>query len=94
MSCFLEFPESSIKTYFCNQKNKQDVLIDILTKHGDVDINTLASVLRVSVEKLNDVYHKNDSLTGNQADDLGQLFLLFLAKNFFCKCRVIQNYIH
>jgi hypothetical protein len=92
MSCILEFPESSITAYFCNKKDKQNILIDILTKHGDVDINTLASVLRVSVEKLNAVYHKNDSLTENQADGLAQLFLLFLAKNFFCKCRVIQNY--
>ena len=94
MSCILEFPESSIRIDFCNQKNKQKILIDILTKHGDMDINELASALGVSVKRLYYISDGYGFLVGEKADNLSQLFLMFLGKNFFRKSRLIRDYIN
>ena len=55
MSCVLEFPESSVKIDFCSKGNKQKILIDVLTKYGDMDINRLASVLEVPTKRLHDI---------------------------------------
>lgn len=93
MSCKLEFPESSAKVYFCSKGNKQKILIDVLTKHGDIDINRLASILEVSVKRLHDICDGYDFLVGEQADNLAQLFLRFLGKQFFCKCTLIRSFI-
>ncbi len=93
MSCALEFPESSVKIDFCSKGNKQKILIDVLTKYGEMDITKLASVLEVPVKKLKDIYEGESFLIGEQADSLAQLFLIFLGKHFFHKCTLIRNFV-
>lgn len=94
MSCTLEFPESSVKIDFCSKGNKQKILIDVLAKYSDMDINQLASVLDVPVKRLREICNGNGFLVGEQADSLAQLFLMFLGKNFFRKCTLIRNFIN
>ncbi|MFA5959800.1 MAG: hypothetical protein WC785_04725 [Tatlockia sp.] len=93
MSCTLEFPESSVKIDFCSKGNKQKILIDVLTKHGDMDITRLASVLEVSVKRLQSICDGYGFLVGEQADSLAQLFLMFLGKHFFRKCTLIRTFV-
>ncbi len=93
MSCILEFPESSVKIDFCSKGNKQKILIDVLTKYGDMNIYRLASVLEVSVKRLHDICDGHRFLVGKQADSLAQLFLMFLGKHFFRKCTLIRNFV-
>lgn len=93
MSCTLEFPESSVKIDFCSKGNKQKILIDVLTKYGEMDINRLASVLEVPVKRLHDISERYGFLVGEQADSLAQLFLMFLGKHFFRKCTLIRSFI-
>ena len=93
MSCALEFPESSVKVDFCSKGNKQKILIDVLTKHGEMDINRLASVLGVLVNRLKDICEGDGFLVGESADSLAQLFLMFLGKHFFRKCILIRSFV-
>ena len=93
MSCTLEFPESSVKIDFCSKGNKQKILIDVLTKYGEMDINKLALVLGVPVKRLHDICDGYDFLVEEQADSLAQLFLMFLGKHFFRKCTLIRNFV-
>ena len=92
MSCALEFPESSVKIDFCSKGNKQKILIDVLTKYGEMDINRLASVLQVSVNRLKEICEGDSFLVGEPADSLAQLFLIFFGKQFFRKCTLIRNF--
>ncbi|MFC3908732.1 hypothetical protein ACFORL_06535 [Legionella dresdenensis] len=94
MSCTLEFPESSVKIDFCSKGNKQKILIDVLAKYSDMDINQLASMLDVPVKKLREICNGNGFLIGEQADSLAQLFLMFLGKHFLRKCTLIRNFIN
>ncbi|MDP1604293.1 MAG: hypothetical protein Q8M03_13620 [Legionella sp.] len=93
MSCTLEFSESSVKIDFCSKGNNQKILIGILTKYGEMDINKLALALEVSVKRLNDICDGCGFLVGEQADSLAQLFLTFLGKHFFRKCTLIRNFV-
>lgn len=93
MSCILEFPESFLRIDFCSKGNKQKILIDVLTKYGDMDVEKLALVLNVSTTRLHDICDGYGFLVGDQADTLAQLFLMFLGKNFFRKCTLIRNFI-
>ena len=93
MSCVLEFPESLVKIEFCSQGNKQKILIDVLTKYSDMDINRLASVLEVPVKRLHDICNGVGFLVGEKADSLAQLFLIFLGKHFFRKCTLTRNFV-
>jgi hypothetical protein len=93
MGCSLEFTESLVKIDFCSKGNKQKILIDVLTKHSEMDINELASVLNVSVKRLQDICEGYGFLVGEQADSLAQLFLIFLGKNFFRKCTLIRSFV-
>ena len=93
MSCTLEFHESSVQIDFCSKGNKQKILIDVLTKYGDMDINRLASVLEVPAKTLQDICDGYGFLVGEQADSLAQLFLMFLGKHFFRKCSLIRSFI-
>lgn len=93
MSCILEFPESSVKIDFCSKGNKQKILIDVLTKYGDMDINRLASVLDVPAKRLRNICGGYGFLVGEQADSLAQLFLMFFGKHFFRKCTLIRSFI-
>lgn len=92
MSCTLEFHESLIKTEFCSKGNKQRILIDILTKYGEMDLNKLAFLLDVSVEQLQEIFNGNGFLIGEQADTLAQMFLMFFGKQFFRKCTLIRDF--
>ena len=53
--------------------------IDVLTKYGEMDINRLASVLGVSVNRLKDICEGDGFLVGESADSLAQLFLMFFS---------------
>jgi hypothetical protein len=92
MSCALEFPESSVKIDFCSEGNKQKILIDVLTKYSEMDINVLASVLEVPAEILNNICEGDSFLVGKKADCLAQLFLIFFGKQFFRKYTLIRNF--
>ncbi|MDP1603657.1 MAG: hypothetical protein Q8M03_10380 [Legionella sp.] len=92
MSCALQFSELSVKFEFCSKGNKQKILIDVLTKYSDMDIDRLASVLDVSVNKLLDICDGNSFLFGEKADSLAQLFLMFLGEHFFPKCTLIRSF--
>ncbi len=93
MSCALEFPESSIKIDFCIKGNKQKIIVDVLTKYGEKNINELASILELPVKRLHDICDGYDFLAGEQADSLAQLFLIFLGTNFFRKCTLIRSFV-
>lgn len=93
MSCVLEFPESSVKIDFCSKGNKQKILIDVLTKYGEMDIHKLASVLDVSLNKLKDICEGDGFLVGEPADSLAQLFIMFLGKHFLRKCTLIRSFV-
>jgi len=93
MSCLLEFPESSVKIDFCSKGNKQKILIDVLVKYGEMDINKLALVLDVPAKRLQDICDGDDFLVGVSADSLAQLFIMFLGKHFFRKCTLIRNFV-
>lgn len=93
MSCTLEFPESSVKIDFCAKGAKQKILIDVLTKHGEMNISNLASTINVSEKKLHDISEGYGFLIGEQADTLAQLFLMFLGKHFLRKCTLIRNFV-
>jgi len=92
MSCALEFSESLVKIDFCSKGNKQKILIDVLTKYSEMDIDRLASVLEVPVRKLNDICEGDSFLVGRQADCLAHLFLIFFGKHFFRKCTLIRDF--
>jgi hypothetical protein len=92
MSCALEFPELSVRIDFFSQGNKQNILIDILIRHGGMDVNELASVLGVSVKRLYHICDGHGFLVGEKSDTLVQLFLMFLGKNFFKKCKLIRDF--
>ena len=93
MSCFLEFPESSVKIKFCSKGNKQRILIDVLTKYSEMDFNGLAWMLDVSVKKLKDICEGEENfLEGEQADLLGKLFLIFFGRSFFREYTLISNF--
>lgn len=91
MSCSLEFPESGVKVDFCIQGSKQKILIDVLIKHGDMNVNNLATALDVPIQTLHDIYQGKRTLDGEKADNLAQLFLMFLGKHFFRKCTLIRH---
>ncbi len=93
MSCALEFSESLVKVDFCSKGNKQKILIDVLTKYGEMNIKKLASALGVSVSRLKDICEGDGFLIGEPADNLAQLFLIFLGKHFFHKCTLIRNFV-
>lgn len=93
MNCTLQFPESSVKLDCCGQGNKQKVLIDILTRHGKMNMNELATTLGVSVKRLHYICNGYGFLVGDKADYLAQLFLMFLGRNFFQKSTLISNFI-
>jgi hypothetical protein len=92
MSCILEFPESSVKIDFCSKGNKQKILIDVLTKYSDMDMNRLALALEVPVKKLRSICDGHGCLIGEQADSLAHFFLIFLGKHFFRNCTLIRNF--
>ena len=92
MSCALEFSESLVRVNFCSKGNKQKILIDVLTKYSELDINRLASVLQVSVARLKDICDGDSFLVGEPADSLAQLFLIFLGQQFFHKCTLIRSF--
>jgi hypothetical protein len=94
MSCVLEFPESSVKIDFCSKGNKQKILIDVLTKYGDMNMSGLASVLGVSVKRLHDICDGDGFLVGEQSDSLAQLFVMFLGKHFLQKCTLIRDFVY
>ncbi len=73
---------------------KQKISFDLLTQYGNMTFGKLAEILDVSVEKLHDIHKEHDFLTGSQADDLAQLFLLFLAEHFFQKCIFIRSFVN
>lgn len=93
MSCALEFQEGSIKIDFCSKGNKQIILIEVLTQYGEMDMNTLASILDVSVNRLHGICDGYGFFVGEKADRLAQLFLIFLGKNFFRNCTLIRNFV-
>lgn len=93
MSCTLEFPDLPVRMDFFSQGSKQAILIDILVRHGDMDVDELASVLGVSVKKIDCICDGYGFLVGEKADTLVQLFLMFLGKNFFKNCKLVRNFI-
>lgn len=92
MGCIIEFSESQLQIEFCTEGNKQKILIDVLLKYSEMDINQLAISLGVSESKIQNIYDDKDFLVDQQADSLAQIFLRFFGRKFFRKFSIIRNY--
>ena len=93
MGCAIEFPDSQFQMEFCVEGNKQKILIDVLLKHSEMDVDQLALALGVSASKIQDICDNKYFLVGYQADNLAQIFLRFFGQNFFRKFSIIRNFV-
>lgn len=92
MGCIIEFSKSLIQFEFNSNGNKQRILVDMLLKYGELDINNLASTLDISVYELQEICEGKHFLVGEQAHDLAQMFLIFFGQQFFNKFTLIRNF--
>lgn len=92
MGCTVELANALIRFEFCCEGKKQKILVDILLKYSDMDINELAFALDVSVSKILDICNESSFLMGKQADDLSQLFIIFFGRIFFRNFSIIRNF--
>ena len=79
MRCIIEFDEPPFRFDFCQNKNKHKIWLDILLKYSVLDLAGFASVLNVSVQKLQTVLKGLDYLDNEPATTLAQLFLMFFS---------------
>ncbi len=92
MGCIVEFSESLIQFEFDSNGKKQRILIDMLLKYAEIDINALALNLDISIQELQDIHDGNSFLIGEQAHDLAQIFLVFFGRTFFKKFTLVRNF--
>jgi hypothetical protein len=92
MVCFIEFSESMIKSEFCGEGKKQRILVDMLLKYGDMNIDSLAKELEVPIEKVQHVLNGHDFFIGDREDSLAQFFLMFFGRLFFKKFTLIRHF--
>lgn len=92
MVCFVEFTESMIRSEFCGEGNKQRILVDMLVKYGDMNIDSLAKELEVPIEKVQRVLNGHDFFVGDREDSLVQFFLMFFGRLFFKKFTLIRRF--
>lgn len=92
MGCIVEFNELSLQCEFNNEGKRQQILVDMLLKYGELDIACLASVLTSSINELQDIRDGKHFFTGEQANDLSYLFLSFFGRTFFKKFTLIRNF--
>ena len=79
MRCIIEFDEPPFRFDFCQNKNKHKIWLDILLKYSVLDLAGFASVLNVSVLKLQTVLNGLDYLDSETATTLAQLLLMFFS---------------
>ena len=79
MEIKLEENKSVVLVKFICGKDKQKLLIHALLKCSELSLNTLASILRVTIEMLKDVYSGVDYFKREAADNLLKLFLIRFA---------------
>ena len=92
MGCIIEFSESLLRFEFNSKGANQKILVDMLLKYGDLDIDGLALALDTSINELQDILNDNHFFVGEQAHDLSQLFLVFFGRRFFNKFTLIRNF--
>ncbi len=92
MGCIIEFSESLIQFEFHSNGIKQRMLVDMLLKYGDLDIENLAATLDISVDELQNICEGKHFLEGEQSHDLAQMFLIFFGQQFFKKFTLIRNF--
>ncbi len=92
MGCIIEFSESLIQFEFHSTGNKQRILVDMMLKYGELDINNLALTLDISVHELQEMHEGTHFLVGEKAHDLAQMFLIFFGQQFFKKFTLIRNF--
>jgi hypothetical protein len=76
MSCIVEFSESKIRLDFAKNKYKQKIWIEVLLKFTKADINKLAALLELPLDRLVEVHQGKAFFTSDSADRLAQLFLI------------------
>ncbi len=89
----LAFVDSCVKLEFSGDKYTQKIMLDILTKHTQMDLSYLALILNSTVNQLNNIYNGNDFLDDAKALDLAHIFLIFLGQNFFRKSILIRTFL-
>ncbi|WP_133139294.1 hypothetical protein [Legionella genomosp. 1] len=75
MVCIVEFNDG-LRFNFAQNKCKQKVWIEILLRFSKADMNHLANLLELPVEKLIEIHRGKQFLEKEQADILGKLFLV------------------
>lgn len=92
MTFYVEFPKPGIRYEVMCQGEKQKILLDILLRHSEFDFISLSKILDLSSDKLQMILDGRASLTEVQAQDLAQLFMIFLSKQFFSSCILYRNF--
>ncbi len=92
MGCIVKFSESLIQFEFNSHGNRQKMLIDMLLRYGEFDMNSLAATIGISVAKLHDIYDGKYFLDGEESHDLAQVFLIFFGQQFFKKFTLVRNF--
>ena len=79
MGCIVEFSEPLVRFDFCENKNMQRTLIDVLIKYSKLNLENLANLIEVPLQTLIDVHQGMGFLTGDVSENLCKYFLLFFS---------------
>ncbi len=80
MGIELNAGEFTLNHEFICRLNKQKLLIDVLLKYSKINLDKLASMLKVPVGLLQDVWRGRDYLQHDAALRLTEYFLLFFGE--------------
>lgn len=92
MSCIVEFTESLLQFEFNTEGYRQKILVDMLLGCCGMDFQEIATALNITKSKVYRIYQCKQFLTGEEAKDLGQLFLVNFGRIFFKKFSIIRNF--
>ncbi|MBA2711549.1 MAG: hypothetical protein H0U57_13285 [Tatlockia sp.] len=76
MSCIVEFSEPKIRFDFTKNQYKQKIWIEALLKFTQVDINKIATLLELPINRLVEVHQGRAFFTSDSVDRLAKLFLV------------------
>lgn len=92
MSCIVEFTESLLQFEFNTEGYRQKILVDMLLGHCGMDFQEIATAINIKKSKVYRIYQCKQFLTGEEANDLGQLFLINFGRIFFRKFLIVRNF--
>jgi hypothetical protein len=82
MGCTIKFNESSLRLEFNTRGYRQKILVDLLLNYVGMDFQEIATALALPTSKVYKIYNCKQFLIGEQANDLGQLFLSHFGRIF------------